>query len=522
MSFLSGRWPRKTFNVVLISSCIAAYILIEVSPFFNLVLELFGTETLQYTIVMLSVLLNIGFVLIVILRLHDLNHSSWWSILGFIPFINVLLAILLMVWPGVSIENRYKKMLITMAKIFTFAIFTVLLLQVDDDLTSEVTEYVSLIENRRLNGSEAYLYFNGIAAPEEKQILSQGRQLLASYNNASDNVFSALNTTDKINKSEKLALPDNKNEMYCHIPNAGCLEQIINSSSNWKNEVYKFSSIIKRYDKFIQYTEFTTLTRADHSSPSPASNYLTFGNKLKIFSALLLAESGKAEEAIDMLLHDNQYLRKHLALADSIIHKLIFKLMFSNNLDIIVYINSTYKVEKPIKIAHLSHSEMSLKYPIVREFIKEYNTYLDAVRNPDDWSGMPGWMVRIIFKPNMTINERVLRYNDIISLASLSAEEFTKRVLNSEPIRKSERNYRNYAGSVMIEEPITYLSGEIARLHDLNVKISLANFILSNRVQPLENPYGSLYNQTIEKGDFICLGGPLEDKYNSRCIRNKI
>jgi hypothetical protein len=430
-----------------------------------------------------------------------------------------------MVWPSASIENRYKKMLITLAKIFTLVIFCVLLLQVDDDLSSEVTEYVSLIENRVSNGSEAYLYLNGIAAPEEKQILSQGSQLLASYKNSSENIFSSLRNKDKANKAnkvEKLALPDNKNKMYCHIPNEGCLEQIIDSSSNWESEVQKFSSIIKRYEKFIKYTEFTTLTRADHSSPYPASNYLTVGNKLKIFSALALAESGKAEEAIDMLLHDNKYLRKHLALADSSMQKLIFTLMFSNNLDIIVYINSAYKVEKPTKIAHLSDSEMSIKYPIVREFIKEYNTYLDADRNPDGWRGLPGWMVRVIFKPNMTINERVLSYNDIISLANLSAEEFTKRVINSEPIQKSEPNYRNYAGSVLIDEPITYLSREIARLHDLNVKISLANFILSNRVHPLENPYGTLYNETTEKGDFICLGGPLEDKYNSRCIRNKI
>jgi uncharacterized membrane protein YhaH (DUF805 family) len=528
VSLLSGRWPRKTFNFVLISSCIAAYILIEISPFFNIVIELFGIEALQHTIVLLSVLLNIGFVLIVILRLHDLNRSGWWSILGFIPFVNVLFAILLMVWPSASIENRYKKMLITLAKIFTLVIFSVLLLQVDDDLSSEVTEYVSLIENRVSNGSEAYLYLNGITAPEEKQILSQGSRLLTRYNNYSKNIFEELSDADKLNKDEKINLdeklttPDYKNKMYCALSDAGCLGKIIASSSDWENEMNKFSFITKRYEKFISYSEFTTLTKPHAASPYPASHYLTSGNKIKIFSALSLARSGKAEEAMQMLLNDNRYLRKHLALADNIIHKLIFINLFSNNLDIIVYIHSAYKLEKLAKITHLSKSEMSMKYPLIREFIMEYNTYLDADRNPDGWNGLPGWMVRVIFKPNMTINKRVMSYKDIISLSNLSAKAFVKSVINIESAPKSKPNYRNYAGSIITEEPITYFSQYIAKLHDLNAKISLANFVLSNKTQPLESPYGPLYDKTIERDNFICLDGPLEDKNNLRCIRKKI
>jgi uncharacterized membrane protein YhaH (DUF805 family) len=528
VSFLSGRWPRKTFNLVLLSSGIVAYLLIEVSPFFNIVIERLGIEALKPVIILLTVLLNIGFVLIMILRLHDLNRAGWWSLLVFIPFVNVLFVILLMLWPGISIEHRYKKVMKTLAKVFSLVILAVLLLQIDDDLNVEVTEYVLLIEDRVANGSEAYLYLTGITAVEEKNILSQGSRLLRSYNNSSKNIFSSLRDAEKLNIDEKtnnvkkLITPDNKNKMYCQLSDSGCLSSINDSSSNWKNEIKKFSVITKRYEKFISYPEFTTLTRADYSSPYPASHYLTFGNKLKIFSALSLARSGKAEEAIEMLLIDNRYLRRHLSLADSLIHKLIFINLYSNNLDIIVYVHSAYKLEKPAKIAHLSHSEMSMKYPLIREFIMQYNAYLDADRNPDGWNGLPGWMVRVIFKPNMTINKRLISYKDIISLSNLSAKEFAESVVNIESAPKSKPNYRNYGGSIMIEEPITYFSQYIAKSHDLNAKISLANFVLSNKTQSLENPYGALYNKTTERDNFICLDGPLKDKYNIRCIREKI
>jgi hypothetical protein len=121
----------------------------------------------------------------------------------------------------------------------------------------------------------------------------------------------------------------------------------------------------------------------------------------------------------------------------------------------------------------------------------------------------------------MTINNRLMSYEEIISLDNLSSKEFAKNVVNIESARKREPNYRNYAGSIMTEIPIPYLS-YIAKVHDLNAKISLANYVLSNKTQPLESPYGVFYNKTTERDNFICLDGPLEDKYNIRCIRKNI
>ena len=511
MVYLSGRWPRKTFNVVLLGSLIAAYLLIEVSPFIQVVFELLGIGAVTPVLTALTVLFNIGFAMIVILRLHDLNRTGWWTLLIIIPFVNVLFVILLMLWPSSTQSHKFKNMMKTLIKILSFVILAVLLMQIDDDLNDEVVAFISLHEQRASRESQAYLYLNGIAALEEKEIIARGARLLAaSLGKTSD--------AKKLSKGDKLATPDDKDEMYCHLADAGCLGNIIDSSSRWGNEINKFSVITERYEKFISYPEFTTLSKATANAPMVDYRYLFLGNKIKIFSALSLAESGKPEQAIEMLLTDNKYLRKQLTLADSVVHKGVFKNLLSYNLDVIVYIHLAYQAKKLTEITSLSKTEISMNFPLGRELLSEYNTYQYVPQSSEHW---PSWVIKIIFKPNMTINQRFTRHEEIMSLDNLSGKAFAKSAVNLKATVKSEANYRNYQGEVLAEMPIISFR-YIAMMHDLNAKISLANFVLSDKTQPLQNPYGALYNKITERGNLICLDGPLADKKSSRCIRDQL
>lgn len=40
-------------------------------------------------------------------RLHDINRSGWWQLIGFIPFIGVLILIILFAKDGQPDENQY-------------------------------------------------------------------------------------------------------------------------------------------------------------------------------------------------------------------------------------------------------------------------------------------------------------------------------------------------------------------------------------------------------------------------------
>lgn len=398
-------------------------------------------------------------------------------------------------------------------------------LQFDDSPNSEVTDYVSLIENRMLNGSQAYLFLSGIAAIEGENILSRGEELLARYNDPTNKSLAMGSVDEKKDENNKLSIADKNNGLYCKLWEAECLGDIVGGSSEWEDEIQNFSVIAERYERFISYSEYTTITKPDATEQYPEYKYLSYGNRIRILSALSLAESGRAEDAIEMLRNDNRYLRKHLELADNLIHKMIFVILLANNLDVVVYMHSAHNMREISEIPYLSSSEINMEYPFAREFVMVYNYFLELDRHPEFFrvgGKIPGWLVRSVFKPHMTMNDSVGNYTKLIKLANLSAKDFSVRILNTESNQKKERRFRNYAGSILNEISMPEYSDYIARLHDLNCKISLTNYVLSGQSKQLENPYGSSYGKKTDSDYFICLDGPLEDKRNLRCIRTKI
>ncbi|MGM9487261.1 DUF805 domain-containing protein [Ideonella sp. YS5] len=41
------------------------------------------------------------------LRLHDTNHSAWWLLLMFVPYLNVIFGLVLLLWPGEDGDNEH-------------------------------------------------------------------------------------------------------------------------------------------------------------------------------------------------------------------------------------------------------------------------------------------------------------------------------------------------------------------------------------------------------------------------------
>lgn len=58
-----------------------------------------------------SLLLTIGFFVATtslgVRRLHDFEKSGWWYLFAFIPFVNIVFALILIFAPGTPGENRY-------------------------------------------------------------------------------------------------------------------------------------------------------------------------------------------------------------------------------------------------------------------------------------------------------------------------------------------------------------------------------------------------------------------------------
>lgn len=55
----------------------------------------------------LSLPMILGDLFLGIRRLHDLNLTGWLLLLGFIPYLNILFELFLLLMPGKETENRY-------------------------------------------------------------------------------------------------------------------------------------------------------------------------------------------------------------------------------------------------------------------------------------------------------------------------------------------------------------------------------------------------------------------------------
>ena len=54
-----------------------------------------------------SFVAGIGGIMLGIRRLHDLNKSGWFMLLGLVPFINIIFALYLLLAPGTNGWNEY-------------------------------------------------------------------------------------------------------------------------------------------------------------------------------------------------------------------------------------------------------------------------------------------------------------------------------------------------------------------------------------------------------------------------------
>jgi len=401
-------------------------------------------------------------------------------------------------------------------------LFGVIFLQFDDAPNNEVTSYVSLIENRMEIESEAYLYLNGIAVSEGQDVISEGVRLLAEYKSPPLvlALFDGGNPT-KGNRASDLA-PGRDSFFNCKFLDEACFSAIAANSESWGHEVGHWSEYLKRYEKFISYSEFITMTRPSVKEKIQDYTYLVFGNRLKMLSILSLVRLELHQEAFDKLTEDNARLRKHVELADNLIHKMVFVSLLANNLDLLIYLNSIKAIYDFQEIPLLSLSEINMTLPLVREFVMGHDALLELEGSPEIFEiggNMPYLLVKAIFKPYMTMNDSVNDYSESIRLSTLPSKEFASAIEVIEINEGRGRSFRNYIGSVLNEVSMPSYYKYTARIHDLNCKITLVNKVLGEKEGGLDNPYGTIYGQNKEKGNLICLGGPLEDVSNFRCVR---
>jgi hypothetical protein len=232
-------------------------------------------------------------------------------------------------------------------------------------------------------------------------------------------------------------------------------------------------------------------------------------------------------------------LRKTLELQDHLIGKMVFAIKISEIIDTAGIIATEYGKPIPVEpISPLSVAEKALDRASAREFAMSYRLYTDLDRRsdifqtssmereeevPDSDAGdgeVPGWLVRVFYKPNMTINAVVPDYIRWAELSKLSPGEFTAELAKGEGADVSTSKIRNYIGQIMISIGRPNMNDYVGRIMDLEAKIELFNQIHHQGIaeNKVVNPYYD-YEYSYRKGKSICFRGPLEDVRGMRCLR---
>lgn len=396
-------------------------------------------------------------------------------------------------------------------------VLLVLCAQIDDGLSDEALDLIGRVEAGV--ESESYLYLTGIIAGEDESPVLVGKSLLEEYRKReADESYKVEPYPD----SKKLALPEG--EAFCRASTDECIGYLFSGKIDAGKLLKDHGVLVSRSNRFFEFDEYRTLTKPTVSELYPPYEYIMAAERIKVIGAISAYKNGDTETAIESLLNQLAKLRKSMELQDNLIGKFVFLVKLSEVIDVLSVILSNEGLEAEM-IPGLSDSEKSFYTVAAREFGMSYNTFKSLDRHPQFFEmggDFPGWITRMLYKPNMSINAVAPRYTRLERLSRLSPSEFAREVEVEDKARPSTSKVRNYIGGVLISYA-PELEKYVAEFHDFDAKLALFNQVHHLKLAPgsMENPYYG--NETPKEADGkLCFRGPLESQRSLRCLRVKI
>ncbi len=408
-----------------------------------------------------------------------------------------------------------KKLLALLIPLFAVV---VLLAQVDDDLSEDAIRLIDRLDSE--GTSESFLYLYGIFASDADDPLKVGSQLLEEYRKLDvDGSYAVTDYPD----ADKIPLPTG--EAFCNASERGCLASLFSLPFDIENLLSEHRLLVARSNRFIEFDEYTTLSKPTIHELFPPYQYMAAAERIKVLEAISVYNAGNATEAIDALSLQFAQLRRAMALQDNLIGKLVFLMKLSEIIDVMSII-LTHDEAVAKWIPALSPSEKSFAMIASREFGMSYYTFKGLDKHPEFFesgSKVPGWLTRFVYKPNMTINAVAPTYLELERLALLSPAEFAKQIDVSHSSAPSTSKLRNYVGSILIAVSSPQYAEYVARFQDFEAKLALFNQVhyVKLTLDRMENPYYG--NETPKEAEgSLCFSGPLDDKKSLRCLKVNI
>ena len=396
----------------------------------------------------------------------------------------------------------------------------VLLLQIDNKLSPEATSMLDSIEWQKSN--DAYIYLLGIGAAlgedpkvEGTLVLAQIRKAEESYAQASSDDWGSYDRRPTIN------LPEH--DSFCSVNETDCITSLFIQSDIDLNDPLMIE-VKHRHETFLKLDGFTTMTQPHLYEPFANFVPLVKGNRLVSLNAIESAKKCCPEDAMKQLYAHIELLKKYTKETDNLIGQMIAYVLLNETIDVLSLLVEKYDLAgRPIAL--LTSDELSLDRVMDREL-----AFGSSILQPnvfeDSYKPLPKWVIKTVFKPNMTINTSATGHLSVKEISMLPQVNFIDAIENQDNNKFDVSDVRNILGFFLYKIGMNNnFSSYIARGFDLNSKITLFNGLLAKPLNDdvlsgIANPYyqeeyDAYYDAETSR---VCLGGPYEMMGFARCL----
>ncbi|PKF63518.1 hypothetical protein CW745_01310 [Psychromonas sp. psych-6C06] len=429
-----------------------------------------------------------------------------------------------------------KKSLVVFFTIISILLCAILFLQIDNEVDPNLQR---ILDSEHKTDNEAYFFLLGFMAGPMEDPVSTGKKYFADIEQQQRENLKRPVSEQFLEFNVDPGLPELKGSLLCRYSEENCLATIFNAIESIPALITKHQIYMQRFDKFTDYQDFQTLTEA--SILEPLLDYSPIINTVRLLSLkqIYRAASGETKESINALLYTHDQIRKQLTLQDTIIGKLIFLNLLSENIDLIYLISRNHNEILTTEIQPLNTKERSLLAPLNREIKMMNNLYQSLDKAPDifhkvgETNGFrfPTWLTRALFKPNMSSNESYKPLHYYAKLSEANITRFSEQLLTqSDYPTLAMHHFRNWIGTVLTQMATTDYSKIIARFWSINNKIRLFNTnickpSMKHSFDQATNLFPSLKHEKAylrENETQVCLNSPNNDVMQYDCLQIKI
>ena len=414
----------------------------------------------------------------------------------------------------------------------------------DVALSTEAKKLFKMAEVK--SESEGYLFLLGIRAAPEDDPVEVGKKLLAEYRKIEqDHEY----RPKEYPKSKEIKIP--LGELYCAPMDVECQRSLFKLNYNIDEIMSANKVIIDRVEKLHRYNKIEYPTSFAVAANPPFYTEILFHEKIVRLKAIALSKSGKHKEAVDLLLSNIDLYRKHMAINNDFVGKLICVMAISDNLDVLSIIISSNEGTLNIKkIKNLSRSEKDFQRAIAGLISSSYQSFLiDRKGKLGDDKVMSNKYFKVgkntPFLPNVAINSLASEYKFLRNISLVTPKEFadiegykTKEAKTKQEKSKIDELFKEKAqkckseGNVATDHMANCVMSRffadvsiyaykkyLGELMDLDASISVFNqlYVEKKPISEIRNPYYS--DKFVYKKDGeICFDGPLKDEKGFRCL----